>query len=373
MRILTITAAACVLLPPLAYGESAATSPETVEAARARELPPPVVVARIGDRCVTTFGIERETWIRLRGKRLLKQKLVDAGGWSEALEADWAKLRAAVGLQARSDLVKRALVAEMTGEAGESADEPRVEERLWTLARGAGGPEALVGREGRSLDGIRDELRFADLQSRFYGRFVPQDLGPGPGEVREHYLANRAAMKTPPSLKTRVIFIQSEQDPAAAFARADALRRELRNFDPGRFEERAREHSADRETAERGGLLVMPGDESKTGDDAGWVSLDVLARMNPAVAQVAQPLKPGAVSDVARRVDGFLLVKLDGIRPGREVSLGEAGERIAGELKLRRRQRLDEDWLDYYLGRAFVANASGRRLEIYGISSSQVR
>ena len=195
-------------------------------------------------------------------------------------------------------------------------------------------------------------MRFA-----FFRNFVPQGPGPGPREIREHYEANRPALKSPARVRVRIIFVSSASDRKAAFEKADGLKRELR-YAPDRFALRARESSDHKESAEQGGLVVV----DVGGEKVDWVPLGALARMNPVVAQVAQKLQPGRVSEVVRLADGFLLVKLEGYRKGREPELSEVADRITQSLSREVENRLIGDWMEYYLQRTYLVAGLGRRV-----------
>jgi len=319
--------------------------------------PSPNVLVKVGADCVTSYGVQREVGIQMRGQDAARRKRLEAGSWTDEDEAKLSNVRALLAVKSRNELVARALMAEIALEAGYRPNERQLERRLRSAVKKAGSIEALVRKEGRSLNGIRELLRQQDLQGRFFRNFIPQDPGPGPREIREHYEANRAALKSPSSVRVRIIFVSSASDRKAAFEKADGLKRELR-YAPDRFALRARESSDHKETAERGGLMVA----DVGGEKVEWVPSDQLARVNPVVAQVAQKLQPGRVSDVVPLADGFLLVKLEGYKKGRDLTLPEVADRITQALARETENRLIGDWIEYYLRRTYLVDSLGRRV-----------
>ncbi|MHC4200607.1 MAG: peptidylprolyl isomerase, partial [Planctomycetota bacterium] len=314
-------------------------------------LPSSNILVKVGADCITSYGVQREVGIQLRGRDAVRRKRLEAGNWTEEEEARLANDRALLAVKFRDALVRRALMAEIALEAGYRANERQMERRLRAAVKEAGGIEALVRKEGRSLNGIRELLRQEDLQRRFFRNFIPQESGPGPREIREYYEANRAALKSPPRVRVRIIFVSSASDRKAAFEKADALKRELR-YAPDRFALRARESSDHKASAERGGLFVL----ETGGEKVEWIPFDELARMNPVVAQVAQKLRPGRVSEVVRLNDGFLLVKLEGLRKGRDRTLPEVADQITQLLSREVENRLIGDWMDYYVRRTYLVD-----------------
>jgi len=316
---------------------------------------PPAILARIGGKLVTTAELEENLERQFRAYVERREQAVRAGLWDARQEAAFAEVRERLGAEVRAALLRSALIEDMVEGSGYRPDETLIELRVAGAARKAGGLEALAREQGRSLAEIREELRRADLERRFWRAFVPPPPEPTPAQVREYYLANRRELRSPPLARLRLIRLPSGPDRQQAFERADDLRRELQ-YAPDRFPDRAREHSTHRESAERGGLLAAgPGAEAPD-----MVSLGAI----PApLAEAAARLRPGEVSGLVELADGFYLLKLEELRPGREYALAEVCERIADLLRRAAEERTFADWVDCYMHTAYVADGRGARAD----------
>jgi parvulin-like peptidyl-prolyl isomerase len=330
------------------------------DAPAAGALPPaPAIVMHVGERCLTTHEIEREIMSMLRPQLLRRKQMIEKGTWNQSLEAQLAAQSEALKRQVVIVLRTKAIMEEHARAQGHSPDELRLEERLRRRARQAGGVEALVKAEGRTLGEIRDNLRGDDMRARFMRNYVPDAVPPGPREIREYYTAHRDEIKASAMVKVRAILLAKGDDEAGALATAERLKRELQ-FAPDRFAERAREHSDHRQTAESGGLIAGKFE----GKETEWIGLDELLRQNPLVGRAVAKLQPGKVSDVLAFADGFALVKLEGIRQGGILGIGEAADLIKDKLAADAREKLVEDWVLYHLRSTYLADGRGRRVDV---------
>ncbi len=330
------------------------------DAPAAGALPPaPAILMQIGERYLTTHEIEREIMTALRSQLLRRKQMIREGTWSQADEARLAAQSEALKRQVVIVLRTKAIMEEHTRAQGMRPDELRLEERLRRRARQAGGVDALIKAEGRTLGELRDDLRGDDMRARFMRNYVPDAMAPGPREIREYYTTHRDEIKAPAMVKVRAILLARGDDAAGTLATAEKLKRELQ-FAPDRFAERAREHSNHRQTAERGGLIVgeMAGEETE------WIGLDALVRQNALVGRAVAQLLPGKVSDVLTFAGGYALVKLEGIREGGILGIGEAADLIKKKLTTETREKLIEDWVLYYLRSTYLADGRGRRVNV---------
>ena len=131
-------------------------------------------------------------------------------------------------------------------------------------------------------------------------RFVEASTGPiriAPADVDESYGQNRDRFRTADTITASHILIRAPQtaaaeEKAAARARAAELLEELRRG--AEFDQLAREHSQDQDTAAAGGAL-------------GTINRE---QTDPAFAEVAFTLAPGEVSPVVETPLGYHVVKV---------------------------------------------------------------
>jgi len=323
-------------------------------AAEGQTLPPaPNIFMQVGERYLTTHEVEKEVLATLRPQLLRRKQMMEAGTWTKADEARIARQKLEVAILVR----QKAVMEEYARSQGFKPNEPGIEERLRRAARQAGGIEALVRAKGKTISEIRDDLRGEELRARFLRQFVPEAAPPGPREILEYYAAHRDEMKVPAKVKARVLLVARGDDPEAALAKAEYLKRELQ-FAPDRFERLAREHSQHAKTAARGGLIT----HEVGGEETEWIGIDVLLRQNAAVARAVARLSPGQVSDVLPFADGYALVKLEGLREGGPLGIAEAAEPIRQRLTIEKRERLLRDWVVYYAHTMYLADGFGRRV-----------
>lgn len=280
---------------------------------------------------------QRELSRRLQDGLRRRDQLVRAGLWGPREEEAFNEARLGVISDVRAQLLRSAVIEDLVLSSGFRPDETILELRLEAAAKRAGGFEKLALQQGRNLGELREELRRADIERRFWRSFVPAPPEPTPAQIREYYMARREQMRSAPLVKLRVI-----QLPAGEHELADELRRELQ-YAPDRFAQRAREHSAHRESAERGGLLAA-------GD--GFIPLDSLP--GPLAAAVAR-MNSGEVSNLIELADLIYLLKLEDARPGRAYTLEEVSEQIAELLRRAAEERALADWCEYYFHRVYVS------------------
>lgn len=203
----------------------------------------------------------------------------------------------------------------------------------WMQAAAGGTPEGFR----QALDGLsltENDLRvFAErtvtvqaLIERIRGEVRVSDE-----DLRAHYEKNRGKMKHPEQVNLRVITLNTE---AAA---RDVLQRLQRGAD---FAELARRLSQDRETRDAGGSL-------------GWVTRgDVV--LGPEVEESAFALQPGETSDVVQSHYGYQILKVEGVRPARDVTFEEVRDNLHQVLLERKQRQAVPDLIDQLKSRGKV-------------------
>jgi parvulin-like peptidyl-prolyl isomerase len=313
---------------------------------------PPAIYARIGDKILTTLEVEREGRKRMAPVLKRAEIIKKAGRWTEADDAEIARLRQRFGVEALLDMRRQALMEDLTESSGMRADEFMIELQITSAAKRLGGLDKLVESEGRNLSEIRRELRLRDITRKFYRSFVPQGAPPGPSEIRAYYYENQDQLKEPDSVRVSIIQIAFGDDKEAAFDKVDSLRRELQ-FAPERFAARAREFSVHKESAERGGVYTF----RRGRDELEEIPVDVLPQ---AWIQAIATLLPGRVSGTIETAEGFVLLKLDDYRKGKDVSFSEVADKISILLRRMEEQRIVADWTDYYIGQTYEVGATAK-------------
>lgn len=368
---------AAVSLPAPAGEGTAEVKPDQERPGPSGLPPPPVVLARVGREIITRSDIDELSAEFLQ--RLVDQKLnerlggivegrrraKEAGTWTDAAEGQYRSLREGVersiprkGIEreARSELLRRALVYESARRSGYLPDEVVIEWRVKRTIARAKGVEQFERRTGRTVGEMRVELRRKDLSTRFFTDFLPHGVMPGPAEIRAYYRANRSRLEGSPLVKLRAIEMPTGPDRKEAFERADELRRELQ-YDSERFKMRAEDLAETEEEKARAGLVV----DSRTGKAVEWVRQDALP---PLVARATRALKPGEVSDVIEEKGVFLLIKLEGRKPAEPVPLQKVSEDILKLLMRDQEARTVQEWSEYYLGEVYMADGRGRRISV---------
>jgi hypothetical protein len=179
--------------------------------------------------------------------------------------------------------------------------------------------ESFVAR----LQAGRDRLLVAEIENDFAaGLSVSED------EIVRRYELNRESFRTPERIATSFILLRLPATPSeieidGAMERLEEIRQEY--LAGARFGELARRYS-DAENANRGGA----------------VAASARGTLVEAYEEAAWDLEPGAISGPVRLPDGVALIRLEQIRPAKELTLTEASplieKRLAREKSLARRE-----------------------------------
>ena len=222
-------------------------------------------------------------------------------------------------------LAKLLLVADRAAREGVTVPEERVAERLAQLRRGR--REEVWARALRAWrvdeEDVRRELRreltwLAYLQRLEAAAQVPEE------SIRRFYEDNRPRMRTPELVRLRGVLVRDSRT-AEQVRRLALAGRDLAAL--------ARRYSVD-PTAQRGG-------------DTGWIPRD---RLQPWLAVAVSRLRPGQVSGVVRGPQGYYVVRVEDVRPGRPLSYREVRSRIEADLR-RSAARAELERILYHLYR----------------------
>lgn len=205
-------------------------------------------------------------------------------------------------------LAKLLLVADRASREGVVVPEERVSERVAQLRRARGDKAwaSALSAWAVTEEDVRRELRrelawLAYLERLEAAAEIPEE------SVRRFYEDNRARMRTPDLVRLRGVLVRDSRT-------AEEVRRlALAGHDLAAL---ARRYSVD-PSASRGG-------------DTGWIPRD---RLQPWLAVAVSRLKPGQTSGVIRGPQGYYVVRLEDVRPGRPLSYSEVRSRIQAELR----------------------------------------
>lgn len=165
---------------------------------------------------------------------------------------------------------------------------------------------------------------------------------PSDEDIKQAYEANKSSLAMPPELNLAQIFVAAPESAdkqaqtAAAKKAADLLAKaQARGAD---FAKLARETSEQKETAANGG-------------DLGWLpEPQIVPEIRAAVAK----LEKGEVAGPVRTASGYHIVKLLDRKPGGVKSLAEVRDTIVTQMRLRRAQEIERNYIEGMVSRAQV-------------------
>ncbi len=157
---------------------------------------------------------------------------------------------------------------------------------------------------------------------------LAKDVDIDEGVLEEQYQEHQSEFGVPEERRTRHILIEipgssGDEEAASAREKAEALVLRIRNGES--FELLAKESSDDIGSANDGG-------------DLGFLARDMM--MDAAFADAAFALSVGDVSEPVRTAYGFHIIKLEGIKAGKQKSFDEVRDQLADDY--RQRQAEDE-------------------------------
>lgn len=187
--------------------------------------------------------------------------------------------------------------------------------RRFTDLKSFGRWMAERGLDERTLfDSVRDELLVAKTRAA-----VSAGAPPTPEQVRAYYDEHRASLKAGEEVRLRIIALKRDaeaRDVLAALARG------------ARFEDQARRHSV--------------GSRAEAGGDVGWVTVATLPR---ALREKVTAMPVGTVAGPVARGTDVVVVRVEGRRRGRPLTLAEAEPQILAQLRALHEEERIAAWL----------------------------
>jgi peptidylprolyl isomerase len=162
----------------------------------------------------------------------------------------------------------------------------------------------------------------------------PPEGYPSEEELKQFYEQNKAQLQAPPQYQLAQIYLpapDSMEKPKAdeAAKKAADLGARLTKA-PGEFAKLARENSAHKESAEKGGEI-------------GWVSED---QMVMEIRRVAVRMKKGEISPPIKSQAGWHIIKMMDTRPAAQRPLAEVRGRLVAAMRQRKTQEGEKTYID---------------------------
>ena len=224
------------------------------------------------------------------------------------------------GRQTVESLITQRLIEQEADRRGVQVSDADVDAEIAELAERYGGKEALEGllsQSGMTMDALRQNIRLNLLVERL---LAPQ-IEITESDLQAYYEEHPDEFVEPEQVHARHILVEEREQ-------AEELLAQLRNG--AKFEDLAREHSVDEQSAEKGG-------------DLGWFARgDMVAPFEEA----AFGAEPGTLVGPVESPYGFHLIEVLEKRPERKLTFEEARERIHETLFNQALQEKVGPWLE---------------------------
>jgi len=180
--------------------------------------------------------------------------------------------------------------------------------------------------------GVRDQFIVQQMRIK---NVSSSELIVSPYKIESYYQENLDKYKLGDQVKLRMIFLDKAKHDEGVAGLANEIYTKLKEGAP--FAEMA--------------TVYSDGSQSSQGGDWGWAEKTVLRED---LAIVAFTLKPGQLSDVLEKAEGFYLMLVEEARPAHVRPLPEVRDEIDRTLVTQERKRLERKWLDRLQNKAFV-------------------
>ena len=180
------------------------------------------------------------------------------------------------------------------------------------------------------IERARDQV----IVSSFVGSVAkPGDGYPSEDEIKQFYEANKAQLLSPPQYQLAQIFLPA---PEGDKAKADEARKKIGDLStklaktPADFAKLAKENSAHKESAEKGGEL-------------GWVSEE---QMVPEIRRAVTGMSKGEISQPIKSAAGWHLIKLIEKKPSAQRPLADIRSQLVVAMRNRKSQDMERAYLE---------------------------
>ncbi len=191
--------------------------------------------------------------------------------------------------------------------------------------------ERRLKTAGYSTHDAKAEIERRLLADLVYQREVVERVKLGDTEARSYYDAHSEKFVEPRRFELRNILIKVPPlaNDFEEKALADKAREIVRRIEAGlAFDEAVRKYAE--------------GDDRDEGGKMGWVHE---GRLVPEIEQAITQLKPGAIAGPFRTFRGFMIFRMDDIRPERQVPFAEIREKLLADLTEKAIQEREAAWM----------------------------
>lgn len=237
-------------------------------------------------------------------------------------------------------LVERQLILHDFKTAGYNLPESIIEEIIKERIREKYGDRVTLQKtlqaQGTTYESYKQSVRDQFIVEQMRIKNVSSaELIISPYKIETYYQANLDTYKLGDQVKLRTILLLKASHDEGVSRLVKEIHTKLTNGAP--FAEMA--------------AIYSDGSQSSQGGDWGWVERKVLRED---LANVAFSMKPGQLSEVLEKAEGYYVMLVEEARPAHVRRLSEVRDDIEGILKSRERNRLQNKWLDRLKNKSFI-------------------
>lgn len=238
-------------------------------------------------------------------------------------------------------LVERELILHEFATAGYNLPESLIDDEISRRIRKDFGNRLNLTRtlqdRGMTYEGFRQDVREKFIVDAMRAQNVGAAFIISPAKIDTFYKQNQDSYKVGDQVKLRMVSLNktSEPLPGAHKKLAEEIRVKIK--EGASFAEMA--------------SIYSTGSQRGQGGDWGWIEKSVLGAD---LADVAFALKPGEVSAVTEREDGYYLMLVEETKAAHIRPLAEVRDQIEGNLRTQELDRLRKKWMDKLKAKSFV-------------------
>lgn len=240
------------------------------------------------------------------------------------------------GVQA---LVERRLIINEFEELKVNLPETYIEDHIQQKIKERYGDRATLAKslqeQGVTFESYRRDIREQFIEYVMRSRNVPRDILISPGRIEKYYRDNEDKFRMADQIRLRMIVLEKTRNPVDAGRLAREIIAKLDEGVP--FGDMATVYS-DGSQAREGGLW-------------GWVERKVLRED---LADIAFKLAPGRRSDPIEKAEAVYIMLVEEARNAHVRPITEVREEIERTLVTTERNRLQRQWLDRLVKKAYI-------------------
>lgn len=293
------------------------------------------IVARVNNAIVTNVDLDRAR----------KELLADMKSQTPPPSAKEESLAERDLLR---DLINQQLLLQRANDLGYSAETETIH-RLDQIRASMNLPsmEALqkaVEAQGQDYEDFKQQIKNGILQQMVIQQDVAPRISVSPEEVKKYYDAHKSQFVGPAGVDLSEILVTTKNLPADALARQKSLADQI--------EARAQHGEDFTKLAKR----YSNGNTATQGGEIGFFKKGTLS---PELEKIVFALPVGGVTSVVNTTSGYLILRVNRIRPAGQQSLAEARNQIEQVLYEQKLQPELRDYLARLRSQAYIKIASG--------------